>query len=358
LEHLNLCMDKISTFDISNSLDESIGASRLEYEIYKNNKNKQLEQGVQTLGADLQAIIKETIGRRKVFSELLNGLFRATNKTFLEDTFSFKLDNQTYNLSYEQLSSGEKQIFYILLKTLIQDKKPSILLLDEPEISLHIEWQRELLRHIRDLNPNCQIIAVTHSSNMYFRYWAKHKFDVTDIQVEKLNGQLNGLTNSVMKRFADELKLLIEKNTPRLLNDINDILHKRFYEIPYEDSRAIIKALENEGIKADHYTYTILMAKSQHLQDALQLLKDMKAQKIRPNGVTYTNILKKSDTFDDALSIFDEMRNDGVEPVIQHFGILLGRADNSDYLQRVEELRAFYGVSPNEVYSNKLRIKQ
>jgi predicted ATP-dependent endonuclease of OLD family len=39
----------------------------------------------------------------------------------------------------------------------------STLLIDEPEISLHIDWQRELIKSIQTLSPNLQLILATHS---------------------------------------------------------------------------------------------------------------------------------------------------------------------------------------------------
>ena len=35
--------------------------------------------------------------------------------------------------------------------------------MDEPEISLHVEWQQRLISLIRELNPNVQIVLTTHS---------------------------------------------------------------------------------------------------------------------------------------------------------------------------------------------------
>jgi predicted ATP-dependent endonuclease of OLD family len=40
---------------------------------------------------------------------------------------------------------------------------PSTILIDEPEISLHIDWQRTLIKNLRILNPEAQIIVATHS---------------------------------------------------------------------------------------------------------------------------------------------------------------------------------------------------
>ncbi len=61
-----------------------------------------------------------------------------------------------------QLSSGEKQMLVILLTVLIEDQQPYALLMDEPEVSLHMDWQQQLIQLIRQLNPNVQIILSTH----------------------------------------------------------------------------------------------------------------------------------------------------------------------------------------------------
>ena len=111
-------------------------------------------------------------------------------------------------------------------------------------------------------------------------------------------------------------------------------------------------------IKPDHFTYTTLISKTTSLADASKLLADMKLKKIDPNAVTYVNIMKKSDTFDEAMTVFDSMRKDKIDPAIQHFSALLGKADNPEIVQKVEELRALYRVPTNDIYANKLRIKK
>jgi predicted ATP-dependent endonuclease of OLD family len=59
------------------------------------------------------------------------------------------------------LSSGEKQLLRILLEALTAEKNSIIV--DEPEISMHVEWQRRLLNAMQTLNSGCQIVVATHS---------------------------------------------------------------------------------------------------------------------------------------------------------------------------------------------------
>ena len=79
------------------------------------------------------------------------------------------------------LSSGEKQMLVILLTALVQDGRPGALFMDEPEISLHIEWQQRLITLIRTLNPNVQIILCTHSPAIIMDGWVDAVTEIADI---------------------------------------------------------------------------------------------------------------------------------------------------------------------------------
>lgn len=59
------------------------------------------------------------------------------------------------------LSSGEKQLFFISLEAI--DSGNSSLIIDEPELSMHVDWQKKLVRSLRVLNPRMQLIMATHS---------------------------------------------------------------------------------------------------------------------------------------------------------------------------------------------------
>jgi predicted ATP-dependent endonuclease of OLD family len=53
--------------------------------------------------------------------------------------------------------------------------------MDEPEVSLHIEWQKQLIDLIVELNPNVQIILTTHSPALIMKGWIDHVTEVSDI---------------------------------------------------------------------------------------------------------------------------------------------------------------------------------
>jgi len=53
--------------------------------------------------------------------------------------------------------------------------------MDEPEISLHVEWQQRLISLIRELNPNVQIVLTTHSPALVMDGWLDAVTEVSDI---------------------------------------------------------------------------------------------------------------------------------------------------------------------------------
>lgn len=116
------------------------------------------------------------------FVEIINEHFEETKKKLYvddESTLSF-VSGEVYLTPYH-LSSGEKQLLIILLNVLMQDSEPFILLMDEPEISLHLKWQTSLIDNIRRLNPNCQIILATHAPGIIKKGWVDKMFDSKEI---------------------------------------------------------------------------------------------------------------------------------------------------------------------------------
>lgn len=118
----------------------------------------------------------------KDFRKITNELF-APKKIFndQEGEVYFTLNNEEKTkIPLGKLSSGEKQLLILLLSTIAQDKEDFITFWDEPEVSLHIEWQRKLIRVIRQLNPNMQLIIATHSPSILFEGWEERALNIED----------------------------------------------------------------------------------------------------------------------------------------------------------------------------------
>jgi len=120
---------------------------------------------------------------RQTFYKVADELFAVTEKTIVRtpDEILFRQDGEV--LTTDQLSSGERQMLAILLTVLVQEGQPCVLFMDEPEISLHFEWQERLISIVRELNPNAQIILSTHSPAIIMSGWMDAVTEVTDITV-------------------------------------------------------------------------------------------------------------------------------------------------------------------------------
>lgn len=112
-----------------------------------------------------------------VYSEM--NQFTSTLKEFIPDkSFSVSsgelkvtsTEGACEEIPIPKLSSGEKQLIILLAEALLQRGKHYVYLADEPELSLHIDWQRKILPAIKRLNQNAQIIAATHSPEVASKY--------------------------------------------------------------------------------------------------------------------------------------------------------------------------------------------
>lgn len=66
-------------------------------------------------------------------------------------------------VAIEKLSSGKKQIISLFSKLYLDTSIADIILFDEPELSLSIEWQKQLLPHILASNKCNFMLVATHS---------------------------------------------------------------------------------------------------------------------------------------------------------------------------------------------------
>jgi ABC-type lipoprotein export system ATPase subunit len=73
-------------------------------------------------------------------------------------------------IALASLSSGEKQLLILFIEALLQRQQPYIFLADEPELSLHISWQRNIISAIKSINPQAQVIVATHSPEIAGKY--------------------------------------------------------------------------------------------------------------------------------------------------------------------------------------------
>lgn len=101
------------------------------------------------------------------YFEICNKYLKNKELVYMEEEFRYKIivDNkEDVEITLSDLSSGEKQIILIFAYLyLLNDKDKIVFIIDEPELSLSIEWQKQFLLDISN-SPKCAgLIAATHS---------------------------------------------------------------------------------------------------------------------------------------------------------------------------------------------------
>lgn len=183
---------KISDENVTTSLDLKLHDLQVEYLNYQVNIGKKIRELSKLKTKNPQVQIEALQRPQEDFWNMIDSLFAATHKKIDRDNnrVSFLLNNA--QILPSQLSLGEKQIIIILLSALIQDYQPTVMFLDEPEVSLHVDWQETLIDNIRLLNPNVQLIIATHSPSIIVNGWGGHVTQMDKILKTSAEIKANG----------------------------------------------------------------------------------------------------------------------------------------------------------------------
>ena len=108
-----------------------------------------------------------------MFVDNLNNYFN--NKTISYTVKTGFIINQKITedkIEFRDLSSGEKQLVLLFCNIILASAKASIFIIDEPEISLNIKWQRSLLDTLLNLvsKNHVQFIIATHSIELLTKH--------------------------------------------------------------------------------------------------------------------------------------------------------------------------------------------
>ena len=190
--HKLLKLDFVSTFDVKGdgkSIQDSYLDIRLEklqsdYGYYLSDLVKELTERINSNSSITKAELDKINERKNLFISLVNECFAETGKTLSNDSTKLVfLKDNAIGIYPKELSSGEKQLLIILLTVLLERGEEYILMLDEPEISMHISWQYKLIDMILQLNPNVQIVLTTHSPMIFSDGWGDKAIHMEDITI-------------------------------------------------------------------------------------------------------------------------------------------------------------------------------
>lgn len=237
-------------------------ATKMISEMFKN-KNEKVE--------DIQ---------RKVFDEI-NEIFENLNIDVKVEDISQDGRNITLftnpsgdEFDINELSSGEKQLFLRTLAIKMLNPENSIILIDEPELSLHPKWQQRIVDVYRKIGENNQIIIATHSPHI-----------LGSVKKENIMLLDKNDEGKIIVKTGNELYNSYGQPTDRVLKDIMGLKTTR--------NPKVFKLLEEAGelVDKNEYDSEEFKTKYKELRDILGkkdedlLLMDMDIQIRKKRGL-------------------------------------------------------------------------
>jgi energy-coupling factor transporter ATP-binding protein EcfA2 len=111
---------------------------------------------------EVEERIEVATAARNQLQELISDMFTGGKRVTFADSGKISVAiGPRSRIPLARLSSGEKQVLRIFIETLLADV--SSIIVDEPELSTHVDWQRRMIANMQQLNPKSQLILATHS---------------------------------------------------------------------------------------------------------------------------------------------------------------------------------------------------
>lgn len=150
-----------------NTHQETLNKKIIEQIKDSTNREKEILSDVQRQIEALENYRKLAMSAFDTLAEIISKFLKSLDMQ-IGDTTVLKLTDIKENIKLEQLSAGEKQILsFLVYNTFYQD---TIFIIDEPELSLHVDWQRQLFPTLMKQGSTNQFIVATHSPFIYSKY--------------------------------------------------------------------------------------------------------------------------------------------------------------------------------------------
>jgi energy-coupling factor transporter ATP-binding protein EcfA2 len=164
----DLVVDFLIQQGMALDLDRNAFASRFRHQ-------RELQQVVQRI-SDVNEEIERTTKPQRAFQGIIRELYSGSKQIIFSPHSTIEVRAGRRAMTVDRLSSGEKQLLRILLTTLAGETSP--VLVDEPELSMHIDWQREIVQSMQAVNPECQLVLATHSPEVVARVPSHQMFEL------------------------------------------------------------------------------------------------------------------------------------------------------------------------------------
>ncbi len=119
------------------------------------------------------ATFEDILRRVQLFRDIVNSRFQFKQLHLNRDGFNFITDSG-HEIPAESLSSGEQHELVLAYDLLFNVAENSLVLIDEPEISLHVAWQQAFLNDIAEIahTASLRFVVATHSPQIIHK-WRK-----------------------------------------------------------------------------------------------------------------------------------------------------------------------------------------
>ena len=134
--------------------------------------------------ADMQKILQSPVlsveyaSRMDAFKRIIDRCEFANKRLDINEKFGIRFvanDELETKLSLDQLSSGERHVIIQVYELLFKAQDGTLVMIDEPELSLHIMWQMNYLKNLEEIINlrGFQCIVATHSPQIFNSQWSK-----------------------------------------------------------------------------------------------------------------------------------------------------------------------------------------
>ena len=120
------------------------------------------------------AVFDDVLQKLEIFSSILNERSFAFKRLKISPEIGFRfITEHEKELALTTLSSGEQQEVVLLYELLFRVSPNTLVLIDEPEISLHVAWQKEFLDDLLKIIrlQKIMVITATHSPHIINTHW-------------------------------------------------------------------------------------------------------------------------------------------------------------------------------------------
>jgi predicted ATP-dependent endonuclease of OLD family len=138
---------------------------------------RQVVANIEEVTRDVQLELRPQAEFQRIIEDLFTGdkhLVLASRAAPNRNALQIEIGGKTIPL--QSLSSGEKQLLQLLLEILAAES--NTVMIDEPELSMHVDWQQRLVASMVRVNPNCQLLLATHSPEVMAEVPAESVFEL------------------------------------------------------------------------------------------------------------------------------------------------------------------------------------